>query len=83
MMARFWFSESTLPSSTLKKNVVNVGPPLTKLLDTGLLPHGAMGKSAVCDYGISWAYLIIFSQSRTYGSATIIIPLGVLWHIKY
>ena len=39
---------SSLLSSTEKKNVVKVGPPLTKL--SGYL-H-AMGRSLVCDYGI-------------------------------
>ena len=49
-------------------------PLWQNFLELRLLPHGAMGKSAVCDYGISLAYSINFSQSGTFGSATIIIP---------
>ena len=56
--------------------------PLWQNFRIRYLPHGAMGKSAVCDYGISWAYSITFSQSGTFGSATNIISLGVLWHMK-
>ena len=48
MMARFGFSESTHQLKN-KKNVVNVGSPLTKLEDTHLLPQGVVCKSAVCD----------------------------------
>ena len=51
-MARFGVRNPLSPHQ-LKKNVVNVGPLLTNFLDTCLLPHGTMGKSAVCDYGIS------------------------------
>ena len=37
------------------------------------LPHGAMGWPAVCDYGISWPYSIIFETIIIVDDNTIVL----------